>query len=77
VARQHPPGRAAVEVDDDQGTLGAGKTAYLTDSGAEGALVVVDLDSGSARRVLSGHPSTEPLSRSTTTKAPSAPESVR
>ncbi|MEE8627718.1 MULTISPECIES: L-dopachrome tautomerase-related protein [Methylobacterium] len=37
-----------------------GKTAYLTDSGAEGALVVVDLDSGSARRVLSGHPSTMP-----------------
>ena len=29
-----------------------GKTAYLTDSGAEGALIVVDLDSGSAKRVL-------------------------
>ena len=25
-----------------------GKTAYLTDSGAKGALVVVDLDSGQA-----------------------------
>lgn len=37
-----------------------GKTAYLTDSGAEGALIVVDLDSGSAKRVLSGHPSTMP-----------------
>jgi len=37
-----------------------GKTAYLTDSGAEGALIIVDLDSGSAKRVLSGHPSTMP-----------------
>jgi sugar lactone lactonase YvrE len=37
-----------------------GKTAYLTDSGAEGALIVVDLDSGSARRVLSGHAATMP-----------------
>jgi sugar lactone lactonase YvrE len=37
-----------------------GKTAYLTDSGARGALVVVDLDSGRARRVLDGDPSTQP-----------------
>ncbi|MBY0255401.1 MAG: hypothetical protein K2X54_29120 [Methylobacterium organophilum] len=37
-----------------------GKTAYLTDSGAEGALILVDLDSGSAKRVLSGHASTMP-----------------
>lgn len=37
-----------------------GKTAYLTDSGAEGALIVVDIDSGSAKRVLSGHASTMP-----------------
>jgi sugar lactone lactonase YvrE len=37
-----------------------GKTAYLTDSGAEGALVVVDIDAGSARRILSGDPSTMP-----------------
>lgn len=37
-----------------------GKTAYLTDSGAEGALIVVDLDSGSAKRVLSGHATTMP-----------------
>jgi sugar lactone lactonase YvrE len=37
-----------------------GKTAYLTDSGAEGALIVVDIDSGAAKRVLSGHPSTMP-----------------
>ena len=35
------------------------KTAYLTDSGAKGALVVVDLTSGKARRVLDGDPSTQ------------------
>jgi len=37
-----------------------GKHAYLTDAGAEGALVVVDLQNGKARRVLDGHPSTQP-----------------
>jgi sugar lactone lactonase YvrE len=37
-----------------------GLTAYLTDSGAKGALVVLDLPSGKARRVLDGHPSTQP-----------------
>ncbi|KQT61585.1 hypothetical protein ASG52_01485 [Methylobacterium sp. Leaf456] len=37
-----------------------GKTAYLTDSGAEGALIVVDLDGGSAKRLLAGDPSTMP-----------------
>lgn len=37
-----------------------GKYAYLTDSGQRGALVVVDLASGQARRVLDGHPSTQP-----------------
>ena len=37
-----------------------GKTAYLTDSGAEGAIIVVDLDGGSAKRLLSGDPSTMP-----------------
>ncbi len=37
-----------------------GKTAYLSDSGAKGAIVVVDLASGRARRVLDGHPSTQP-----------------
>ena len=37
-----------------------GRTAYLTDSGVKGALVVVDLASGKARRVLDGHPSTQP-----------------
>ncbi len=36
------------------------KVAYITDSGAKGALVVVDLASGSARRVLDGDPSTQP-----------------
>lgn len=37
-----------------------GKHAYLTDAGQRGALVVVDLASGKARRVLDGHPSTQP-----------------
>jgi sugar lactone lactonase YvrE len=37
-----------------------GRHAYLTDSGARGALVVVDLGTGAARRVLDGHPSTQP-----------------
>ena len=37
-----------------------GKTAYLTDSGALGALVVVDLESGKARRLLDGDRSTQP-----------------
>ncbi|MFD0934368.1 L-dopachrome tautomerase-related protein [Methylobacterium trifolii] len=37
-----------------------GKTAYLTDSGAEGALIVVDVASGKARRLLAGDPSTMP-----------------
>ena len=35
------------------------KVAYITDSGAKGALVVVDLTNGSARRVLDGDPSTQ------------------
>jgi sugar lactone lactonase YvrE len=37
-----------------------GQYAYLTDAGAKGALVVVDLQTAKARRVLSGHPSTQP-----------------
>ena len=37
-----------------------GNTAFITDSGARGALVVVDLESGRARPVLDGHPSTQP-----------------
>ncbi|MCD2517020.1 major royal jelly family protein [Massilia sp. G4R7] len=37
-----------------------GKYAYLTDAGQRGALVVVELASGKARRVLDGHPSTQP-----------------
>lgn len=37
-----------------------GCTAYITDSGAKGALLVVDLIGGTARRVLDGHPSTQP-----------------
>ena len=37
-----------------------GRTAYITDSGAKGAIVVVDLTTGRARRALDGHPSTQP-----------------
>jgi sugar lactone lactonase YvrE len=37
-----------------------GRHAYITDSGAKGALVVVDLESGKGRRVLDGHPATQP-----------------
>lgn len=37
-----------------------GQAAYITESGAKGAIVVVDLASGKARRVLDGHPSTQP-----------------
>lgn len=37
-----------------------GRTAYITDSGAKGALVVLDIESGRARRLLEGHPSTQP-----------------
>lgn len=37
-----------------------GRFAYLTDSGASGALVVVALEDGTAWRVLDGHPSTQP-----------------
>ena len=36
-----------------------GKTAYITDSGASGAIVVVDLERGTARRLLDGDPSTQ------------------
>ena len=36
-----------------------GKVAYITDSGVRGALLVVDIASGKAARVLDGHPSTQ------------------
>jgi sugar lactone lactonase YvrE len=36
-----------------------GKYAFITDSGVKGALVVVDLGSGKAKRVLDGDPSTQ------------------
>lgn len=36
-----------------------GRHGFITDSGARGAIVVVDLGSGTARRVLDGHPSTQ------------------
>ena len=37
-----------------------GKFAFITDSGQRGALIVVELASGKAKRVLDGHPSTQP-----------------
>ena len=37
-----------------------GRTAFITDSGARGAIIVVDLESGQARARLDGHPSTQP-----------------
>jgi hypothetical protein len=37
-----------------------GHHAYLTDAGGKVALIVVDLPGGQARRVLGGHPSTQP-----------------
>jgi sugar lactone lactonase YvrE len=36
-----------------------GKTGYITDSGVRGAIIVVDLDGGTAFRALDGHPSTQ------------------
>lgn len=36
-----------------------GKTAYITDSGASGAIVVVDVPAGKAKRILDGDPSTQ------------------
>jgi sugar lactone lactonase YvrE len=36
-----------------------GRFAYITDSGVQGALLVVDIASGKAARVLDGHPSTQ------------------
>jgi sugar lactone lactonase YvrE len=37
-----------------------GRHAFITDSGAQGAILVLDLQSGKARRMLDGHPSTQP-----------------
>ncbi|MGI4779891.1 MAG: SMP-30/gluconolactonase/LRE family protein [Janthinobacterium lividum] len=36
-----------------------GRYGYITDSGAKGALIVVDLSTGRSRRLLDGHPSTQ------------------
>lgn len=36
-----------------------GRYAYITNSGAKGSLIVVDLERDRARRVLDGHPSTQ------------------
>ncbi|GAB2561622.1 hypothetical protein ISP15_09845 [Dyella jejuensis] len=37
-----------------------GRTAYITDSGTRGAIIVVDLASGDSFRALDGHASTQP-----------------
>jgi sugar lactone lactonase YvrE len=37
-----------------------GTTAFITDSGARGSIVVVDLQSGRSQSMLDGHPSTQP-----------------
>lgn len=37
-----------------------GRTGYVTDSGARGAIIVVDLETGESFRALDGHPSTQP-----------------
>lgn len=49
-----------------------GRFGYITDSGTQGAIVVVDLASGHARRVLDGHPSTQ-MDASVTVHASGAP----
>ena len=36
-----------------------GKTGYITDSGTRGAIIVVDLETGTGFRALDGHPSTQ------------------
>ncbi len=36
-----------------------GARAYITDSGAKGAILAVDIAAGTARRLLDGHPSTQ------------------
>ncbi len=37
-----------------------GRTGYITDSGTRGAIIVVDLEAGTAFRALDGHSSTQP-----------------
>ncbi|CAN5194553.1 L-dopachrome tautomerase-related protein [soil metagenome] len=37
-----------------------GRTAFITDSGARGSIIVVDLAKGTAHSRLDGHPSTQP-----------------
>ncbi|HEY2022069.1 L-dopachrome tautomerase-related protein [Paraburkholderia sp.] len=49
-----------------------GRFVYITDSGTQGAIVVIDLESGQMRRVLDGHPSTQ-MDPSVTVHANGAP----
>ena len=37
-----------------------GRIGYITDSGARGAIIVIDLETGAGVRTLDGHPSTQP-----------------
>lgn len=49
-----------------------GRHAYITDSGTQGAIVVVDLDTGEARRLLDGHPATQ-MDKSVTVRVDGKP----
>ena len=56
VVRRYPLGSVTWPVSYVDDVRFRGRTAYLTDAGAPG-LIVLDLASGDARRVLEGHPS--------------------
>jgi len=49
-----------------------GRVAYITDSGTRGAIIVVNLHSGGAWRLLDGHPSTQ-VEKDVTVQADGAP----
>lgn len=49
-----------------------GRIAYITDSGTRGAIIVVNLHTGGAWRLLDGHPSTQ-VERDVTVQADGAP----
>ncbi|KAI7786002.1 major royal jelly protein [Diaporthe eres] len=59
VARVYPMGNVTLSASllDDIRFDSTGSRAYLTDAGAGGALIVLDLDSGRAVRLLEGDPS--------------------
>ncbi|MCD2324168.1 major royal jelly family protein [Sphingomonas sp. IC-56] len=49
-----------------------GRTGYITDSGTRGAIIVVDLEAGTAFRALDGHPSTQ-MEKDVTVEVDGAP----